>query len=661
MSRSAWGVGLAAGVVFGLLAAPGLTWLDGGELAAASAELGVAHPPGFPLFSVLCKGVMLALPVGDVAFRGNVASGLLAAAAAVMVVAAARAWGASRGAAVAGAGLFAVTPVVVLHATTVEVYAGAGLWTAALLWGVARARDDGRAALTVGLLSGLAAGHHAELRLLVGVALVAGGWVWWRAGEGGAARRVAVGAAVLAGLGALVVVYLPVRAAGEPWRNWGDPSSVGALWDHLMGARIRAAYAAQFGHVEGASVRLWAEQWVAGAPVLCAAGLWGLWRLARGARLGWTVAAVAAVDAVYSVALNPMGLADMQNGVVGAVALAVGAAAAFDGAGRALATRGSGRIGPVLGVAGVAAGALWAAPRWELYTDDRGLPAVVAEVGDALPPEALAAVASDNLAAGLAYAQVVEGLRPDLAVVVRQHVGYASSVGPVARRLPTALSGWSPGAGLGALERLGGPWPVGWEGASELDAEGRPGGLLPRFPLLVRGAQAVDRPLVAPLELGRQGRRAWASWLSDRGRFELRQGRPAARWFEAARVLEPERGLRWNNLATALAGERRYAEARAAAEEAVARAPDDALARLNLARYALHAGDAARAAAVLDALVADTPSADAFALRGVVRGNGGDLAGAAADFEAALRLDPRQPEARAGIEQVRRLRAASPR
>lgn len=660
MSRSAWGVGLAAGAAFGLLAAPGLTWLDGGELAAASAELGVAHPPGFPLFSLICKGVMLALPVGDVAFRGNVASGLLAAAAAVMVVAAARAWGVSRGAAAAGAGLWAVTPVVVLHATTVEVYAGAGLWTAAVLWGVARARDDGRAALTVGLLCGLAAGHHAELRLLVGVAMVAGGWAWWRAGEGRMARRAALGAAVMAGLGALVVLYLPVRAAGEPWRNWGDPSSVGGLWDHLMGARIRAAYAAQFGHVEGASVRLWAEQWVVGAPVLCAAGLWGLGRLARGQSLGWTVAAVAAVDAVYSVALNPMGLADMQNGVVGAVALAVGAAAAFDRAGRALAARGSRLVG-VAGAGVVAAGALWAAPRWELYTGDRGLGAAVAEVGDALPPEALVAVASDNLAAGSAYAQVVEGLRPDLAVVVRQHVGYASSVGPVARRLPAAVAGWSPGVGLGALERLGGAWPLGWEGASELDAEARPQGLLPRFPLLVRGARALDGPLAAPLGLGRQGRRAWASWLSDRGRFELRQGRAAARWFEAARVLEPDRGLRWNNLATALAGERRYAEARAAAEEAVARAPDDALARLNLARYALHAGDAARAAAVLDALVEDAPSADALALRGVVRGNGGDLAGAAADFEAALRLDPRQPEARAGIEQVRRLRAAPPR
>lgn len=86
-------------------------------------------------------------------------------------------------------------------------------------------------------------------------------------------------------------------------------------------------------------------------------------------------------------------------------------------------------------------------------------------------------------------------------------------------------------------------------------------------------------------------------------------------------------------------------------------APDDALARQNLARYTLHAGDPAGARALLDALIAEAPTADAFGLRGVVRGNAGDLAGATADFEAALALDPAQPEARAGIEQVRRLKA----
>lgn len=648
-----------AAALYGLLAAPGLTWLDAGELGAASAELGVAHPPGFPLFVMLHKAVMLALPLGEVAFRGNVASALLGAAALALTAAAARAWGASPVAALAGAALAGMAPVFALHATTIEVYTGAAAWTAALVWALAAARTDRRAAVAAGLLVGLAAGHHAELRVFAVVAGAAGLWALWRA-RGGAsvegrgaelaasAPRTALLVAGAALLGGLVVLYLPLRAAADPWRNWGDPSTLPALWDHLSGARIRAAYAAQFGHFDPAALARWAEQLVLGAPALVALGLAGFVRLAR-RPLGLVVPALWLCDAVYAFALNPMGLADLQNGVPGAALLAIGAAAAVD----ALAPR---RAGIAAAVAAAVA-LWWAAPRFELYTAERGLGAVVDRIGDALPPDAIAAVASDNLAAGFAFAQVVEGARPDLAVVVRQHVGYASSAGPVARRRPAAMAGWRPGVGLGALVHLRGAWPLGWEGASGLDAAAMPAGLGPRFPLLVRGVGDEPIPPSPPAGIGRQGRRAWAGWLSDRGRFELARRRAGVPFFEAARQIEPENPARWNNLGTALAAAGDHAAAQAAVAVAVALDPGDRLARQNLARYTLHAGDAAGARALLDALVDEGPTADALGLRGVVRGNAGDLDGAAADFEAALRLDPGQPEARAGIEQVRRLRA----
>lgn len=179
--------------------------------------------------------------------------------------------------------------------------------------------------------------------------------------------------------------------------------------------------------------------------------------------------------------------------------------------------------------------------------------------------------------------------------------------------------------------------------------------------LLARPAEA-DEPVTPPPELaaglGPQGRRALANWLSDRGRFELAAGRVplAGAAFEEALTLEPASGLRWDNLATALAAAGRHPEARQAAERAVALAPSDRNARLNFARYAMHAGDAAAARAELDRLIGELPTAPALALRGVIRGNGGDLAGARADFDAALALDPNQPEARAGVETLRRMR-----
>jgi hypothetical protein len=68
--------------------APSLTWLDSGELAAASYTLGTSHPPGHPLYLVLGKLLSYALP-GNVAFRYNLVSVVFAiatlAAAAAMI------------------------------------------------------------------------------------------------------------------------------------------------------------------------------------------------------------------------------------------------------------------------------------------------------------------------------------------------------------------------------------------------------------------------------------------------------------------------------------------------------------------------------------------------------------------------------------------------
>ena len=46
-----------------------LTGLDAGELTAAGYELGIAHPPGFPLFSILCHGFFDFLPMGSLALE----------------------------------------------------------------------------------------------------------------------------------------------------------------------------------------------------------------------------------------------------------------------------------------------------------------------------------------------------------------------------------------------------------------------------------------------------------------------------------------------------------------------------------------------------------------------------------------------------------------
>ena len=64
--------------------APTVTFVDSGELIAVAHTLGVAHPPGTPLYILLAHLAQL-VPIGNVAARVNFASALFAAAAAALV------------------------------------------------------------------------------------------------------------------------------------------------------------------------------------------------------------------------------------------------------------------------------------------------------------------------------------------------------------------------------------------------------------------------------------------------------------------------------------------------------------------------------------------------------------------------------------------------
>ncbi|KAM8921271.1 protein O-mannosyl-transferase TMEM260 [Pelodytes ibericus] len=58
---------------------------DSGELITAAYELGVAHPPGYPLFTLLAKVAMLSVPLGSMAYRVNLLCALFGAVAASLL------------------------------------------------------------------------------------------------------------------------------------------------------------------------------------------------------------------------------------------------------------------------------------------------------------------------------------------------------------------------------------------------------------------------------------------------------------------------------------------------------------------------------------------------------------------------------------------------
>ena len=189
-------------------AAPGLHWLDSGELIAAAHHLGVSHPPGQPVWTLIAKAAAL-IPLGSIPFRTALVSVLAAAGCVVVLVRMGRHLFGDAGAAWALVGLGAAChPFVLAQARRPEVYAPTLLLilvaTAALLRAPDR-RAVGVACVCAGLLGAL---HP----LLGGAAALAG--VAWMFGACGprAAGRALLPAAPLALIGPMAYAMLPMRA-----------------------------------------------------------------------------------------------------------------------------------------------------------------------------------------------------------------------------------------------------------------------------------------------------------------------------------------------------------------------------------------------------------------------------------------------------------------
>ncbi len=236
--RERWAAGVAGVLALGvylLTLAPTITWrhggADGGELAVVAATLGVAHPPGYPTWTLLAW-LFHWLPVGELAQRIALLSALSGAlAVAVLTWLSAHLLRPERTAApmvAAVAGLtFAFGPALWSQAILVEVYALHTLFVLVLLalslWPAPDRATARRRAGSMAFLFGLGLGNHLTLLLLAPLLLVV-------LPRPLTVRRVGgVLLCLLAGLA--VYLYLPLAASGRPPVIWGNPSTVeGFAW-----------------------------------------------------------------------------------------------------------------------------------------------------------------------------------------------------------------------------------------------------------------------------------------------------------------------------------------------------------------------------------------------------------------------------------------------
>jgi hypothetical protein len=187
-------LGLAGLILYVITAAPTVATLfdDSLEFQVVLPTLGIAHPSGYPLYTLLGKLATLLIPFRDAAGRTNLFSALCAAAAVAMLFLVARRFAGSRPAALTAAAVFALSPTWWSQATIAEVYALHCLLVCTFLYsllrweesrmvlgasGAAKASTRGdhwlwAAAFTCG--TGLA--HHRMIALLLPAALV---FIFW--------------------------------------------------------------------------------------------------------------------------------------------------------------------------------------------------------------------------------------------------------------------------------------------------------------------------------------------------------------------------------------------------------------------------------------------------------------------------------------------------
>lgn len=232
-------LGLLSLVLYGLTAARTVTGEDAGELIAAAHGLGVPHPPGYPLWTLLGHAFDSLLPWGTVAWRVTLASAVPAALANACLLAVALKTLRSRPVAVIAAAMFAVSLTHWSQAVIPEVYGLNTLFIAAsalLLVRLAEKPTTGRL-WALAAVAGLSLTNHTSAAPIAAVTAVGALAVAPRLFT---QPKVLLGALVAAVLPLGLYAYLPWASARDPYLDWGNPET----WDAFVAHVTRAQYTA---------------------------------------------------------------------------------------------------------------------------------------------------------------------------------------------------------------------------------------------------------------------------------------------------------------------------------------------------------------------------------------------------------------------------------
>ncbi len=206
---------------------------DSGELVAAVHVLGVPHPTGYPLYVLLGKLWTLAVAIGSIAFRMSLFSAACAAVASALLYGVARRMGCGRLAALFASLLAAFAPSFWGEANVQRVYALNAVFVIAAIWAALEwwQRRQTRMLLVAVFTCAVGATNHTFMALL---GLTFGAFALIASPRTVLHPRALVAVSAVGVLGLLPYAYLPIASSFDPPLDWGNPETLAAFLDVVL-------------------------------------------------------------------------------------------------------------------------------------------------------------------------------------------------------------------------------------------------------------------------------------------------------------------------------------------------------------------------------------------------------------------------------------------
>ncbi|MBW2000086.1 MAG: DUF2723 domain-containing protein [Deltaproteobacteria bacterium] len=399
---------------------------DSGELTAAAFSLGIPHNSGYPLYALLGK-IFCLIPIGNVGFRMNLMSSVLAVGCLLLVYGIVASLTSSRVAALSSTLILAFTPLFWLQTVASEVYSMHLFFLALLIYILWRWDREGDFHLLClfAFVTGLSFGNHLQT-LMLAPAVVFLVVARDRKALFGPTNILVLVFLFLTGL--FVYIYLPIRTNAGAAIHWGDPNTLGRFLAHVTGRTHREVYMLSqtllgYFHRTNQTLSLVGTQ----LGVILLVALWGFLKLRP---LRWQVFFVLLItfDLAYAVFLNVVSIKVTPFALPTLVVLTILSGTGIAGGLEWLRNRPKISIG----IQRLAKGFCYAVPALPLllnfsasnqssnYTAYEYAVNALRTTG----PGSILFLEGDNNFFPVAYARIAERMRPDLILFDRHNILY---------------------------------------------------------------------------------------------------------------------------------------------------------------------------------------------------------------------------------------------